>query len=121
MQPSISARSVRTQLNNRILQTAAYSATTISEMSCEGMCWHKCGSSQFSLAPRRQIQAFQHAERRSITDSKTVQYLNAWSYREWFRLPAFAAGPAHQYICRGSTDRVQIVGWLVGKNRFRQF
>jgi len=110
MQPSISARCVRTQLNNRILQTAAYSATTISEMSCDRMCWHKCGSSQFCLARRRQIQAFQHAERRAITDSKTVQYLDAWGYREWFNLPGFAAGPARQYICRGSADRVQIVG-----------
>jgi hypothetical protein len=69
---------------------------------------------QFPILPLsavRQIQAFHHAERQSITDSKTAQYLDAWSYREWFNLPGLR-GRSCQYICRRSTDRVQIVGWL---------
>lgn len=44
------------------------------------------------------IPAFQHGERRSITQRETVEYLDAWSYREWLDLLGFpAVGPAIQY------------------------
>jgi Asp-tRNA(Asn)/Glu-tRNA(Gln) amidotransferase A subunit family amidase len=38
------------------------------------------------LCPVASIPAFRHGERSWIVDGKTVQYLDAWSYSEWFNL-----------------------------------
>ena len=38
------------------------------------------------LCPVAAIPAFRHGERRWQIDGKTVQYLDAWSYTEWFNL-----------------------------------
>ena len=38
------------------------------------------------LCPVASIPAFRHGEREWQIDGKTVQYLDAWSYTEWFNL-----------------------------------
>lgn len=38
------------------------------------------------LCPPAAIPAFRHGERNWIIDGKTVEYLDAWSYTEWFNL-----------------------------------
>jgi Asp-tRNA(Asn)/Glu-tRNA(Gln) amidotransferase A subunit family amidase len=38
------------------------------------------------LCPVASIPAFRHGERRWQIEGKTVEYLNAWSYSEWFNL-----------------------------------
>jgi Asp-tRNA(Asn)/Glu-tRNA(Gln) amidotransferase A subunit family amidase len=38
------------------------------------------------LCPAASIPAFRHGERSWTVDGKTVQYLDAWSYSEWFNL-----------------------------------
>jgi amidase len=38
------------------------------------------------LCPAAAIPAFRHGERSWQIDGKTVQYLDAWSYAEWFNL-----------------------------------
>jgi len=38
------------------------------------------------LCPVASIPAFRHGERSWLVDGKTVQYLDAWSYCEWFNL-----------------------------------
>ena len=38
------------------------------------------------LCPAAAIPAFRHGERRWEVDGKTVKYLDAWSYTEWFNL-----------------------------------
>jgi Asp-tRNA(Asn)/Glu-tRNA(Gln) amidotransferase A subunit family amidase len=38
------------------------------------------------LCPPAAIPAFRHGERNWIIDGRTVEYLDAWSYSEWFNL-----------------------------------
>jgi Asp-tRNA(Asn)/Glu-tRNA(Gln) amidotransferase A subunit family amidase len=38
------------------------------------------------LCPAAAIPAFRHGERRWVVEGKTVKYLDAWSYTEWFNL-----------------------------------
>lgn len=63
------------------------------------------------LCPAAAIPAFRHGERSWTVDGKTVQYLYAWSYTEWFNLlgnPA-AVVPVTQ-SAEGLPIGVQIVG-----------
>jgi Asp-tRNA(Asn)/Glu-tRNA(Gln) amidotransferase A subunit family amidase len=63
------------------------------------------------LCPPAAIPAFRHGERSWTIDGKTVEYLDAWSYTEWFNLlgnPA-AVVPVSQSL-EGLPIGVQIVG-----------
>jgi Asp-tRNA(Asn)/Glu-tRNA(Gln) amidotransferase A subunit family amidase len=63
------------------------------------------------LCPTAAIPAFRHGERRWQIDGKTVEYLDAWSYTEWFNLlgnPA-AVVPVSHSVMRLPIG-VQIVG-----------
>jgi Asp-tRNA(Asn)/Glu-tRNA(Gln) amidotransferase A subunit family amidase len=63
------------------------------------------------LCPAAAVPAFRHGERSWTIDGKTVQYLDAWSYTEWFNLlgnPA-AVVPVSQSV-EGLPIGVQIVG-----------
>jgi Asp-tRNA(Asn)/Glu-tRNA(Gln) amidotransferase A subunit family amidase len=63
------------------------------------------------LCPVAAIPAFKHGERSWIADGKTVQYLDAWSYTEWFNLlgsPAVVVPVAQSP--EGLPIGVQIVG-----------
>jgi Asp-tRNA(Asn)/Glu-tRNA(Gln) amidotransferase A subunit family amidase len=63
------------------------------------------------LCPPAAIPAFRHGERSWTIDGKTVEYLDAWSYTEWFNLlgnPA-AVVPVSQ-SSEGLPIGVQIVG-----------
>jgi len=63
------------------------------------------------LCPPGAIPAFRHGERRWMINGKTVEYLDAWSYTEWFNLlgnPA-AVVPVSQSP-EGLPIGVQIVG-----------
>jgi len=62
------------------------------------------------LCPVASIPAFRHGERSWQIESKTVQYLDAWSYCEWFNLlgvPAAAVPVSHS--SEGLPIGVQIV------------
>jgi Asp-tRNA(Asn)/Glu-tRNA(Gln) amidotransferase A subunit family amidase len=43
------------------------------------------------ICPTAAIPAFHHGEREWVIDGKTVKYLDAWSYCEWFNLLGFPA------------------------------
>jgi Asp-tRNA(Asn)/Glu-tRNA(Gln) amidotransferase A subunit family amidase len=43
------------------------------------------------LCPTAAIPAFRHGERKWQVEGKTVKYLDAWSYCEWFNLLGFPA------------------------------
>jgi Asp-tRNA(Asn)/Glu-tRNA(Gln) amidotransferase A subunit family amidase len=63
------------------------------------------------LCPPAAIPAFRHGERNWIIDGKTVEYLDAWSYTEWFNLlgnPAAVIPITHSV--EGLPIGVQIVG-----------
>lgn len=63
------------------------------------------------LCPAAAVPAFRHGERSWMIDGKTVQYLEAWSYTEWFNLlgnPA-AVVPVSR-SAEGLPIGVQIVG-----------
>ena len=63
------------------------------------------------LCPAAAIPAFRHRERSWIIDGKSIDYLDAWSYTEWFNLlgnPA-AVVPVSQ-SSEGLPIGVQIVG-----------
>jgi Asp-tRNA(Asn)/Glu-tRNA(Gln) amidotransferase A subunit family amidase len=63
------------------------------------------------LCPAAAIPAFRHGERRWQIDGKTVNYLDAWSYTEWFNLlgnPAVVVPVSHS--AEGLPIGVQIVG-----------
>jgi amidase len=63
------------------------------------------------LCPPAAVPAFRHGERSWTVDGKTVHYLDAWSYTEWFNIlgnPA-AVVPVSQ-SAEGSPVGVQIVG-----------
>ncbi len=63
------------------------------------------------LCPVAAIPAFRHGERSWQVDGKTVRYLDAWSYTEWFNLLGFPAAvvPAGKSP-EGLPIGVQIVG-----------
>ncbi|MGH9495444.1 MAG: amidase [Candidatus Sulfotelmatobacter sp.] len=63
------------------------------------------------LCPAAAIPAFRHRERSWTIDGKSVDYLDAWSYAEWFNLlgnPAAVVPVSHS--CDGRPIGVQIVG-----------
>jgi Asp-tRNA(Asn)/Glu-tRNA(Gln) amidotransferase A subunit family amidase len=63
------------------------------------------------LCPAAAIPAFRHGERSWQVDGKTVDYLDAWSYTEWFNLlgnPAAVVPASHSP--EGLPIGVQIVG-----------
>ena len=63
------------------------------------------------LCPAAAIPAFRHGERSWTIDGKTVHYLDAWSYTEWFNLlgnPAAVVPVSHSP--EGLPIGVQIVG-----------
>lgn len=63
------------------------------------------------LCPAAAIPAFRHGERSWKLDGKTVEYLDAWSYTEWFNLlgnPAAVVPASHS--AEGLPIGVQIVG-----------
>ncbi len=63
------------------------------------------------LCPPAAIPAFRHGERSWTIDGKTVEYLDAWSYTEWFNLlgnPAAVVPVSHS--AGGLPIGVQIVG-----------
>jgi Asp-tRNA(Asn)/Glu-tRNA(Gln) amidotransferase A subunit family amidase len=63
------------------------------------------------LCPVAALPAFRHGERTWLIDGKTVNYLDAWSYTEWFNLlgnPAVVVPVSHS--AEGLPIGVQIVG-----------
>ncbi len=63
------------------------------------------------LCPAAAIPAFRHGERSWVIEGKTVNYLDAWSYTEWFNLlgnPAAVVPVGHS--AAGLPLGVQIVG-----------
>jgi Asp-tRNA(Asn)/Glu-tRNA(Gln) amidotransferase A subunit family amidase len=67
------------------------------------------------LCPAAAIPAFRHGERSWQIDGKTVEYLDAWSYTEWFNLlgnPAAVVPVSHAVVSEsaGLPIGVQIVG-----------
>ena len=63
------------------------------------------------LCPTAAIPAFCHGEREWLVEGKTVKYLDAWSYCEWFNLLGFPAVVVPMGLCgEGLPIGVQIVG-----------
>ena len=63
------------------------------------------------LCPTAAIPAFRHGEREWLVGGKTVKYLDAWSYCEWFNLLGFPAVVVPMgFSSEGLPIGVQIVG-----------
>jgi Asp-tRNA(Asn)/Glu-tRNA(Gln) amidotransferase A subunit family amidase len=63
------------------------------------------------ICPAAAIPAFRHGEREWQVEGKTVKYLDAWSYCEWFNLLGFPAAVVPMgYSDEGLPIGVQIVG-----------
>jgi Asp-tRNA(Asn)/Glu-tRNA(Gln) amidotransferase A subunit family amidase len=63
------------------------------------------------ICPVAAIPAFRHGEREWQVEGKTVKYLDAWSYCEWFNLLGFPAAVVRMgYSAEGLPIGVQIVG-----------
>jgi Asp-tRNA(Asn)/Glu-tRNA(Gln) amidotransferase A subunit family amidase len=63
------------------------------------------------LCPTAAIPAFHHGEREWQVEAKTVKYLDAWSYCEWFNLLGFPAAVVPMgFSDEGLPIGVQIVG-----------
>jgi len=63
------------------------------------------------ICPTAAIPAFRHGEREWQVEGKTVKYLDAWSYCEWFNLLGFPAAVVPMgYSEQGLPIGVQIVG-----------
>jgi Asp-tRNA(Asn)/Glu-tRNA(Gln) amidotransferase A subunit family amidase len=63
------------------------------------------------ICPTAAIPAFRHGEREWQVEGKTVKYLDAWSYCEWFNLLGFPAAVIPMgYSDEGLPIGVQIVG-----------
>ena len=63
------------------------------------------------LCPTAAIPAFRHGEREWLVEGKTVKYLDAWSYCEWFNLLGFPAVVVPMGLSgEGLPIGVQIVG-----------
>lgn len=63
------------------------------------------------LCPAAAVPAFRHGERRWLVEGKTVHYLDAWSYTQWFNLlgnPAAVTPVCHS--AEGLPIGVQVVG-----------
>lgn len=66
---------------------------------------------QLLLCPTAAIPAFRHGEREWIVEEKTIKYLDAWSYCEWFNLLGFPAVVVPMgFSNEGLPIGVQIVG-----------
>ena len=64
------------------------------------------------LCPPAAIPAFHHGERNWIVEGKTVEYLDAWSYTEWFNL---LGNPAAVIPVNQSTEGLPIGVQIVGR------
>jgi Asp-tRNA(Asn)/Glu-tRNA(Gln) amidotransferase A subunit family amidase len=64
------------------------------------------------LCPAAAIPAFRHGERRWTIEGKTVEYLDAWSYTEWFNL---LGSPAAVVPVGESGDGLPIGVQIVGR------
>jgi len=64
------------------------------------------------LCPPAAVPAFHHGERNWIVDGKTVDYLDAWSYTEWFNL---LGNPAAVIPVNQSTEGLPIGVQIVGR------
>ena len=63
------------------------------------------------ICPTAAVPAFRHGEREWQVDGKTVKYLDAWSYCEWFNLLGFPAVVVPMgYSGQGLPIGVQIIG-----------
>ncbi len=62
------------------------------------------------LCPVAAVPAFRHGERRWNIDGQIVQYLDAWSYTEWFNLLGFPAAVVPVGSPEGLPIGVQIAG-----------
>jgi Asp-tRNA(Asn)/Glu-tRNA(Gln) amidotransferase A subunit family amidase len=63
------------------------------------------------ICPTAAIPAFRHGEREWQVEGKTVKYLDAWSYCEWFNLLGFPAAVVPMgYSEEGLPIGVQVVG-----------
>ncbi len=63
------------------------------------------------LCPTATIPTFRHGEREWLVDGKTVKYLDAWSYCEWFNLLGFPALVVPMgFSAEGLPIGMQIVG-----------
>lgn len=63
------------------------------------------------ICPTAAIPAFRHGEREWHVEGKTVKYLDAWSYCEWFNLLGFPAAVVPMSVSQeGLPIGVQIVG-----------
>jgi Asp-tRNA(Asn)/Glu-tRNA(Gln) amidotransferase A subunit family amidase len=63
------------------------------------------------ICPTAAIPAFHHGEREWMVEGRTVKYLDAWSYCEWFNLLGFPAAVVPQGFSEdGLPIGVQIVG-----------
>jgi Asp-tRNA(Asn)/Glu-tRNA(Gln) amidotransferase A subunit family amidase len=63
------------------------------------------------ICPTAAIPAFRHGEREWQVEGKTVKYLDAWSYCEWFNLLGFPAAVVPMgFSGEGLPIGVQIVG-----------
>jgi amidase len=63
------------------------------------------------ICPTAAIPAFRHGEREWLVEGKTVKYLDAWSYCEWFNLLGFPAAVVPMgHSEEGLPISVQIVG-----------
>ncbi len=64
------------------------------------------------LCPPAAVPAFRHAERSWIIDGKTVHYLDAWSYTEWFNI---LGNPAAVVPVSQSAERLPVGVQIVGR------
>jgi Asp-tRNA(Asn)/Glu-tRNA(Gln) amidotransferase A subunit family amidase len=64
------------------------------------------------LCPAAAIPAFRHGERSWTVDGKTVDYLDAWSYTEWFNL---LGNPAAVVPVSRSSENLPIGVQIVGR------
>jgi amidase len=64
------------------------------------------------LCPAAAIPAFRHGERSWVIEGKTVKYLDAWSYTEWFNL---LGNPAAVVPVSQSTEGLPIGVQIVGR------
>ena len=64
------------------------------------------------LCPPAAIPAFRHGERSWVVDGRTVEYLDAWSYTEWFNL---LGNPAAVVPASQSPEGLPIGAQIVGR------